>query len=174
MTPTLVNVERDDSLRVPLPRSLDTARGRPAYSSLDASAPWSGTSFALHAAITVSAETQWVRTVRRFTSAVLSRWAVVGDDLDTSLLIVSELAGNSAQHGRADLAVLLSLKDHTLSITVVDSGEATEHAPEPTSSAGYEHGRGLDIVAALADRCETLPKSSGWQTRACVRVATVR
>ena len=145
MAPTLVNVEQHNSL----PAS------------------------ALNAAVTVPAEAPWVRTVRHFTSVVLSRWAVSGDDLDTSLLIVSELAGNSVLHGRADLAVLLSLQDHVLSITVMDSGAATEHASAPTPSAGHEHGRGLDIVAALADRCETHPKPSGWRTRICMRIATV-
>ena len=129
---------------------------------------------ALHAAITVPAETRWVRTVRHFTSAVLSRWAVVGDDLDTSLLIVGELAANSAQHGRANLAVLLTLKDHTLCIEVMDSGAATECSPGTTPSAESEHGRGLDIVAALADHCETYRRPSGWQTRARLRVASVQ
>lgn len=172
MPPTLVTVGPDAPPRAASPPP--TTRSRPAYPFLHTYVCAPEPPVALHAAVTVAADRQWVRTVRYFASAVLSRWAVAGEDLDASLLIVGELAANAAQHGRSDLAVLLSLHDRVLCIDVMDSGSASEREPGTAPPADQEHGRGLDIVAALADHSETHRRASGWHTRACVRVASAR
>lgn len=124
-----------------------------------------------HAAITLSAERRRVRDVRRFAAAVLSQWAIAHDNADSVILIVSELAANSATHGHSELDVLLSLRGHVLHIEVVDSGSTSEHHASTSVDAG-EHGRGLDIVAALADELQTRQSSSGWRTCARIRVAS--
>ncbi|WP_079657225.1 ATP-binding protein [Streptomyces sp. 3214.6] len=123
-----------------------------------------------HAVVAVPADACRIREVRHFASAVLAQWGVVGDDLDSCLLIVGELAGNSAQHGRADLTVALSLRGRCLHIDVTDHGAAVEPHTAGTPSAAGEHGRGLAIVQALSDRCETQQQPSGWRTRASLRV----
>lgn len=46
--------------------------------------------------------------------------------------------------------MLLSLHEQVLTIEVVDSGAAREHQAAAPTVYG-EHGRGLDIVEALAD-----------------------
>ncbi|MCF3132204.1 ATP-binding protein [Streptomyces olivochromogenes] len=121
--------------------------------------------------IAVPADARRIRDIRHFTSAVLSRWGIGGDNLDACVLIVSELAGNAARHGRADLAVLLSLSAHTLHIEVADHGVAVERPAGSAPPDATEHGRGLDIVQALADRYEARQRRDGWRTRVCIRVA---
>ncbi|MDQ1012157.1 anti-sigma regulatory factor (Ser/Thr protein kinase) [Streptomyces sp. V4I23] len=122
-----------------------------------------------HAVIALPAEERRVCDVRRFTAAVLSQWAISRDDTDSVLLIVSELAGNSAQHGHTDLAVLLTLHGCVIAVEVADAGPARAH--HATASGGDdEHGRGLDIVAALADNWQTYRCPSGWRTHVGIRV----
>ncbi|WP_416530776.1 ATP-binding protein [Streptomyces coelicoflavus] len=77
---------------------------------------------------------------------------------DTAALLVAELAANAVTHGRApgrDIEVLLRLDAYTLRIDVSDSrGERRPSEPEATATAApeAEHGRGLLLVDALADR----------------------
>ncbi|MFB6674311.1 ATP-binding protein [Streptomyces sp. NPDC056390] len=120
-----------------------------------------------HAAITLPAELRRVRDVRHFTAAVLSRWGLAGEEVPTAILIVGELAGNAAQHGRADLEVLLSLRGSVLDVEVVDSGAVYEGHPM-TWADDDEHGRGMGIVETLADHRRTWESLSGWRT--CARV----
>jgi anti-sigma regulatory factor (Ser/Thr protein kinase) len=128
---------------------------------------------ARHAALSALADASRLRDIRQFTSAILARWHVADSDLDSCLLIVSELAGNSAQHGRSRLTVHLTLSNHTVRIDVADHGAAVEHPAEDTVSGDpCEHGRGLSIVQALADHCETQRANSGWHTRATLRIAS--
>ncbi|MFD7061309.1 ATP-binding protein [Streptomyces sp. NPDC059906] len=77
---------------------------------------------------------------------------------DTAALLVAELAANAVTHGRVpgrDIEVLLRLDAYTLRIDVSDSrGERRPAGPEGTVTAApeAEHGRGLLLVDALADR----------------------
>ncbi|WP_420719393.1 ATP-binding protein [Streptomyces sp. RTd22] len=76
-------------------------------------------------------------------------------DLDNAVLIVAELAANAAQHGRADLTVLLTRWRDAVHITVQDTG-APSNRDEPTTGRDeVERGRGLAIVSALADWTRT-------------------
>ncbi|MEV8565175.1 ATP-binding protein [Streptomyces sp. NPDC051322] len=124
------------------------------------------------AVITLPAEECRVRTVRRFVSALLTQWSVVGDAQDRAVLIVSELAANAAQHGRTDMTVALCLVGRALHVDVVDSGEPTVTRTGPTvGMAEDEHGRGLDMVTALADWTEMQRQPTGWHTRARLHTA---
>ncbi|MFF0682864.1 ATP-binding protein [Streptomyces tendae] len=72
---------------------------------------------------------------------------------DTAALLVAELAANAVTHGRVpgrDIEVLLRLDAYTLRIDVSDS--RGERRPTVTAAPEAEHGRGLLLVDALADR----------------------
>lgn len=94
-----------------------------------------------------------VRLAREFARETLTHWATAerGDDV---LLCVSELATNALLHGvpvGRGFALSLSLHaDGILRVEVHDSGPGEVRAPE--TSPESEHGRGLLLVAALADK----------------------
>ncbi|MGO4421365.1 ATP-binding protein [Streptomyces sp. MCAF7] len=69
-----------------------------------------------HGVIALPAEERWVRTARRFAVSLLARWGVAPEDQDSVLLIVGELAGNAAQHGRADMIVSLTFEGRAVCI----------------------------------------------------------
>ncbi|GAB7110069.1 hypothetical protein JCM4814A_83840 [Streptomyces phaeofaciens JCM 4814] len=123
-----------------------------------------------HGVITLPAEARQVCTVRRFAAALLARWGVAGDDLDSVLLIIGELAGNAAQHGRADMTVSLTLEEGSVCVEVVDSGTRPAVTHPRCGSPCDERGRGLDIVGQLADWTETREGREGRQVRAVRRL----
>ncbi|MEU2061485.1 ATP-binding protein [Streptomyces sp. NPDC013455] len=94
-----------------------------------------------------------VRLAREFARAALKDWAAGGRD-DDVLLCVSELATNALVHGapagRGFLLVLELHADGVLHLEVHDSGAGEVRVPEPSPDA--EHGRGLLLVTALADK----------------------
>ncbi|MDX3245407.1 ATP-binding protein [Streptomyces sp. ME18-1-4] len=72
--------------------------------------------------IAVPAEERWVHTARRFAASLLARWDVVPEDQDSVLLIVGELAGNAARHGRAGMIVSLTFEGRAVRVEVAHSG----------------------------------------------------
>ncbi|MGE7391315.1 ATP-binding protein [Streptomyces sp. NPDC004126] len=107
---------------------------------------------------------------RRICGAVLAVWRV---DAEEPCLVLTELAANAAEHGGGEMAITLKAADGCLHIEVVDSGAAPGRGvdaaadPFPTrpggpAGAGDESGRGLGIVAALAQssRLRRLPDGS--------------
>ncbi|MYS80908.1 ATP-binding protein [Embleya scabrispora] len=106
--------------------------------------------------------------VRRFTRALLASWGVTGDDLDSAVLIVGELAANAARHGHADMALALVLTDRVLSVEIVDSGEPNGHPHPPC--ADDEHGRGLAIVEHLAESIDIREEPRRHTTHATLRL----
>jgi hypothetical protein len=86
----------------------------------------------------------YARHVVRSTFEGISPWAVA-----TAELLASELVTNAIVYGVGDPTLLLDLRQAGLHVEVHDSGLAVDLAPlnvGPTSV----HGRGLDIVDALA------------------------
>lgn len=122
-----------------------------------------------HAVIALPAEKRHVRTVRRFVLAHLNRWGVAAEDQDRIELIVGELAGNSACHGRSEMTVYLSLSGRDVCIDVLDTGQPTWPRPHFTRPRD-ERGRGLGIVGQLADWTHTRHQRHGWRARAGLRV----
>ncbi|MFJ9864286.1 ATP-binding protein [Streptomyces sp. NPDC101165] len=165
-------IPKPSTPHLPAPRPRDRY-GRPPWAAFGSppAPPAPPAREACRAHIAVPADVGRIRDIRHFTSAVLNQWGIDGDNLDACVLIVSELAGNAARHGRADLAVLLSLSAHMLHIEVADHGVAVQRPAGSTPPDATEHGRGLDIVQALADRYEARQQRDGWRTRVCIRIA---
>ncbi|MFF7643384.1 ATP-binding protein [Streptomyces canus] len=93
-----------------------------------------------------------VAVARDLTRITLTDWGV-SQRSDDVLLCVSELTTNALLHGvpphrclRLDLALLA---DGVLRVEVHDSGPGEIRTPDTTPES--EHGRGLLLVAALAD-----------------------
>jgi anti-sigma regulatory factor (Ser/Thr protein kinase) len=91
-------------------------------------------------------------TARRFLREFLARSDVSGDLADTAELCLSELVTNAIVHagGRSELRVSL---DTALTVAVRDyGGQAPDAAPDDDLDPLRVHGRGLQLVEALADR----------------------
>ncbi|MBN0047113.1 ATP-binding protein [Streptomyces actuosus] len=97
-----------------------------------------------------------VPAVRRRVRAALTGWHLCADVVDDVLLLASELLTNAVVHALPPATLRLSrLLGHArgtvLRVEVTDMGPAPAAGqPEP---APDEHGRGIDIVMALSDRC---------------------
>ncbi|MDQ8702166.1 ATP-binding protein [Streptomyces sp. LHD-70] len=92
-----------------------------------------------------------VPAARRFVAEVLTRWDHV-QRLGDIRLCVSELVTNALLHAPvADGLILVRLELHSshVLLDVEDGGDGTP-APRPAQEAD-DHGRGLLLVAALAD-----------------------
>jgi anti-sigma regulatory factor (Ser/Thr protein kinase) len=86
---------------------------------------------------------------RAFASGVLCSWHVGEDLCDAGVLAVSELVANAAIHGRPPVRMRLRRTDRRLIIDVCDGDD---HLPRRRlANDTDEDGRGIGIVAALAD-----------------------
>lgn len=90
-----------------------------------------------------------------------------GDRTATVSLLIAELTANAALHGRVpgrQARLSLALTPVTLRIEVTDA--RGERPPMPTSAAGAdgESGRGLLLVASLADAWGCEPFGPGGKT----------
>jgi two-component sensor histidine kinase len=119
----------------------------------------------VYASLTIPACPEHVATARRFVIATL------GDDhpqVDTAILLTSELVTNSLQHSASShegaiLAVGASRAAHWLRVEVMDDGAPTV----PTlreAGPNAERGRGLTLVDALATRWGTERGITGTTT----------
>ncbi|MER5441955.1 ATP-binding protein [Streptomyces sp. NPDC002790] len=111
-------------------------------------------------------ERKSVPAARAFTAWALRDWHAI-ERLDDVLLCVSELATNALLHGvppgRGFRLHIELGGDGVLRIEVHDSGPGTVHEGE--AGPEEEHGRGLHLVAALADKWgvgERDPGKSVW------------
>ncbi|MFH8613803.1 ATP-binding protein [Streptomyces sp. NPDC017979] len=107
------------------------------------------------------------RLARRLAQHRLDAWGVSqgSEAYDTAAVLVAELAANAVTHGRVpdrDFEVTVRLLGRTLRVEVSDTrGERRPPAPgEPHPEAGplAETGRGMFLVAALADRWDILDR----------------
>jgi anti-sigma regulatory factor (Ser/Thr protein kinase) len=88
--------------------------------------------------------------VRSQARLAMRSWMLLDEVVDTATLLASELATNALVHGRGRVELRLRLTRDRLVIESVDSGQ---HMPR-RRRAGEEDegGRGLHLVAELADR----------------------
>lgn len=88
---------------------------------------------------------------RRRTRVELAAWGLSASLVDTAELVVAELAANAEQHAAGPLELRLALYPCgvlLVGIRDADTRPTETHPPAPAPDA--ESGRGLDIVAALA------------------------
>lgn len=107
-----------------------------------------------------------VRLAREFTREALTDWAAA-ERSDDVLLCVSELATNAVLHGvppgRGFRLQLALDADGVLRVEVHDSGPGEVRVPDTCAEA--EDGRGLMLVAVLADKWgvgERVPGKIVW------------
>jgi anti-sigma regulatory factor (Ser/Thr protein kinase) len=88
---------------------------------------------------------------RRMTLELLNAWAVE-HQRDDAALVVTELITNVVDHvgGEVSIAFELTLSDQWLRISVADGSSV--HPTVQELSGRRPRGRGMQIVAALADR----------------------
>lgn len=126
------------------------------------------------AAVALPAQAERVRTVRHFISRSLAAWGVSDDDREAAMLIVSELAGNAAWHGRTDMKVVLALAGSALHLVVADYGAPADDSAGRSCAPEEQYGRGLGIVHSLAERLTISPGPEGWQVAAVLRTGSGR
>ena len=89
---------------------------------------------------------------RRFLRSVLRRWGVGRELTDTAVLCVSELVTNAVIHAQTPCTVRVLLEPDVLTTTVHDHGIRDPAGVEELDDHLQVHGRGLELVAALAAR----------------------
>jgi anti-sigma regulatory factor (Ser/Thr protein kinase) len=101
--------------------------------------------------------------VRHLVTEHLKRLRLPPDYVDNAVLATDELFANAVQHARTGpgdtVTLTIECGDHELRVTVGD------HSPLPprlrTAGGAEESGRGLAIVAALADDWGVAPPEPG-------------
>ncbi|MCP3767703.1 ATP-binding protein [Streptomyces sp. MAR25Y5] len=108
------------------------------------------------------------RLARRMCGHRLGAWGVpYGSDAhDVVTLVAAELCANAVRHGHVagrDFHLLLTADTATGTVRIEVSDTRGERLPAPPSSppTDGEDGRGLLLVAALADRWGCCPRRSG-------------
>lgn len=98
----------------------------------------------------VSRERALMVDVRQQARAAMRSWMLLDEVVDTATLLASELATNALVHGRGRVELRLRLTRDRLVLESVDSGH---HMPRRRRAGDDdEGGRGLHLVASLADR----------------------
>jgi anti-sigma regulatory factor (Ser/Thr protein kinase) len=105
------------------------------------------------ATLTEPANPRGAQALRRAAAAQLTNWQV-GDDIAFRVeQVAAELLANAIQHGDltrgAELALRLAHRGHTIRIEVDD--DSIELPRALAQDARAEHGRGMHLVAMLAD-----------------------
>ncbi|MFD5588967.1 ATP-binding protein [Streptomyces sp. NPDC127063] len=96
-------------------------------------------------------DAQRVQMTRRVTAARL-RFCGLDALVDDAKLIVSELVTNAIVHsGGRDITLTVAVQDEALHIAVHDGVPGSRPALELAESGDAEQGRGLPLVAALAE-----------------------
>lgn len=93
----------------------------------------------------------------------LAAWTVEGEVAHIAELLLSELTTNAIRHARTpagrEIGVRVAAYDGMLRVEVAD---ANNQRPEPRSALSEdEGGRGLTLVAALAERWGCCPRRHG-------------
>ncbi|MCJ0870922.1 ATP-binding protein [Streptomyces sp. AP-93] len=91
-------------------------------------------------------------------------WGIGAQPAEAAELLLSELVTNAVRHSRAprgrDLGIRLARYDGVLRVEVADAGPAVKLTPQVVADTD-EQGRGLAIVAALAERWGCCPRLHG-------------
>jgi anti-sigma regulatory factor (Ser/Thr protein kinase) len=106
------------------------------------------------ATTTVEGDPRAARSARQFLRRELAQWDVEETVADVAVLCVSELVTNAVMHTGTASELRVSLDEATLTLVVRDEGGPTGSDPVPDADPDplRVHGRGLQLVAALAHR----------------------
>lgn len=102
------------------------------------------------------------QSARRFVEQQLS--GLPPSLVERAIMLVSELATNAILHARSDfeLSVSFPVPGSCVRIEVADAGGGEPRPQQPPPTA--EHGRGLQLVAALSNRWGVERQSDGGKT----------
>jgi anti-sigma regulatory factor (Ser/Thr protein kinase) len=85
---------------------------------------------------------------RQRVAAVLAEWGLAGEAVEPTLLVVTELLSNAADHGHGPRSLSLELAEGSVRVEVRDNG------PEPPQLQSFDplrtRGRGLQLVEGLS------------------------
>ncbi|HET8581702.1 MAG TPA: SpoIIE family protein phosphatase [Jatrophihabitans sp.] len=117
----------------------------------------------------MSADETSVAAAREFTATTLREWAVAEQVAEDAVLAVSELVTNAVVHGRPPVELRLHRTAEHVRIEVLDGSAVTPRELDATPED--EHGRGLRIVAALAEQWGSRRTDDGKSVWCCVPLA---
>jgi anti-sigma regulatory factor (Ser/Thr protein kinase) len=100
-----------------------------------------------------------VAVARTAARAVLAEWALPAEALETTVLVLSELLGNAVAHGRAPIDARVRRLADRVVVEVADGGGRLPRRRHAGSDE--EAGRGLELVATLANRWGARPTADG-------------
>ncbi|MDA0172714.1 SpoIIE family protein phosphatase [Solirubrobacter taibaiensis] len=127
------------------------------------------------AALALDGDLSEIRRARVFTTETLEAWGFDERLRDDALLITGELVTNAILHGRPPVELRLRRNPDHLRIEVDDGAAAIPRKLRPTPAD--DHGRGLQLTAAVAHRWGTRPLSDGksvWCELTLARYAPLR
>ncbi|GAA1809917.1 SpoIIE family protein phosphatase [Planosporangium flavigriseum] len=107
----------------------------------------------------ITAEERAVHDARRFAAGVLDDWDVSNARASEIVLLVSELVTNAIVYGRPPIELRMRRTPTHIVLEVYDSAPFLPRKLRPTPED--EHGRGLQLVAHLANRWGTRPTQDG-------------
>jgi anti-sigma regulatory factor (Ser/Thr protein kinase) len=111
----------------------------------------------------LSVHPESVGAARRFVRQTLTTHGITSQTLDAMVLLVSELATNVVVHAKTDAypMMLISVLRYGAMLRL-EVHDVDEHHPQPrTVTDQDETGRGLAVVASLAERWGTVPTRAG-------------
>jgi len=111
------------------------------------------------AVLAVPSAAESVAGVRRFATNVLSGWSIAPDVIDDVVMVVGELVTNAILHSRSPIELRLSRTSDRLVVAVHDGTTAVPRRQQ--SSLDAEHGRGMQLVSAIADQWGVRPTEHG-------------
>jgi anti-sigma regulatory factor (Ser/Thr protein kinase) len=111
------------------------------------------------AAIEVPAEARAVSDARAFVADALRARGTRDDIVARAMLATSELVTNAVLHGRPPIQLRLRLTARHAIVEVYDGTALLPRRLRPTPDD--EHGRGLQLVASIAERWGTRPLPHG-------------
>lgn len=104
-------------------------------------------------------EPQAALAARRFVTETLRRWRYGDGLVGDAAMVVTELVTNSLVHARSATTVAISARRDTVRIAVQDAVARPPVAREHSGAAAS--GRGMSLVAAMAQRWGTEPAADG-------------
>jgi anti-sigma regulatory factor (Ser/Thr protein kinase) len=109
--------------------------------------------------VPVEAEASAVPPARAFVDRTLTTWSLPRELVRDAVLLATEMVANAILHGRPPIELRLRWAAGQLLLEVDDGATVLPRKLRPAPED--EHGRGLQLVAMLADRWGTRPLRDG-------------